>query len=179
MKNERVYELLNDIPDMELYSGDIYNGEYWCKIFMKKFRDEGDTDNCYRLMSLSTRNLYYLAMDFISDCFNVDFEVRELAGAKVIKPKNHYKIKLGCLISERLVLLSNIEKCKHLFSSEKQNTLEAYRNTLASIEYIVKHNEFRKEEMESIIDTYTYILERYGKAFEDLKNNYRANKERG
>lgn len=172
----KVYELLNDIPDMKLYSGDIYDGEYWCKIFMKRFREEGDTGNCDTLMSLSTRRLYYLAMSFISDCFNISFEVNELAETSTIHSKSYYKTKLGCLISERLVLMSNIEKCKHLFSSEKQNTLETYRNALASIEYIVRNNEFEKEEMESIIDTYMYILKYYGKLFEDLKDKVRESK---
>lgn len=176
MRNERVYELLNDIPDMELYSGAVYTAKWWCELFIEKLQDEGDTENRDKLKSLVASDQYYSAMSFISDCFNISFEVNELSEASVIHSKNYYNCKLGCLMSERLVLMSNIEKCKHLFSSEKQNTLEAYRNALASIEYIVRNNEFEKEEMESIIDTYMYILKYYGKLFEDLKNSYRANK---
>lgn len=176
MRNERVYELLNDIPDMELYSGDIYNGEYWCKIFIEKFQDEGDTENCDRLMSLSTRKLYYLAIDFISDYFNIDFAVRELAETRVIHSKSYYNCKLGCLMSEKLVLTSNIERCKHLFSKEERVMLEIYSTALAYIFHIVKHNETSKETMQAIVKTYNYILESYGKAFENAKSNYKVNK---
>ena len=176
MRNERVYELLNDIPDMELYSGAVYTAKWWCELFIEKFQDEGDTENRDKLKSLVASDQYYSAMNFISDYFNVDFELDEITSASIIHSRKYYKIKLDCLMCESLVLTSNIEKCKHLFSKEERATLEMHRNALAYIYCIVEHNEPSKEEMQAIIKTYKYILERYGKLFEDLKNKVRESK---
>lgn len=176
MRNERVYELLDSIPDMELYSGTVYTAEWWCRIFIEKFQDEGDSENRDKLKSLVASDQYYSAMNFISDYFNVDFELNEIAPTSIIHPRMFYTNKLGRLMSESLVLTSNIEKCKHLFSKEERTTLEIHRNALSYIYCIVKHNEPIKETIQVIIKTYNYILESYGKAFENAKNNYRANK---
>ena len=176
MKNERVYELLDSIPDMELYSGAVYTAEWWCRIFIEKFQDEGDTENRDKLKSLVASGRFNSAMNFISDYFNVDFERNELTAASVIHSKGFYKAKFGCLMSEKLVLISNIENCKHLFSKEEQNNLKTYRYALTNIEYIVEHNEPSKETFNAIIKTYTYILGYYGETFEKLKNKVRESK---
>ena len=115
-------------------------------------------------------------MNFISDYFNVSFEIYGLAPTKAIYSKMFYENALGCLMSEKLVLISNIDRCRHLFSKKEQGILDKYRNALVNIDYIVKYNEPNKEEIQTIVKTYEYILKHYGKAFEDLKNNYRANK---
>ena len=176
MRNERVYELLDSIPDMELYAGTVYTAEWWCRIFIEKFQDEGDTENRDKLKSLVASGQFNSAMDFISDYFNVGFELSELAPTRVIYSKMFYENALSCLMSEKLVLTSNIERCKHLFSKEERVTLEIYSTALAYIFHIVKHNKPSKETMQAIVKTYEYILKSYGKAFENAKDNYKVNK---